>query len=822
MRWFVSDLKSALRILRQSPGFAATVIAALTLGIAVNVAIFSVVNTILLKPLPIPNQDTLVWPSNTQNGVSVGIFASPAKFFFWRSLTDVLQDVAAFRDNVMNYTGGDAPEQVEVQQVSESFFRVYGARIILGRSFAPQEDLPGGGNFVVLSHGFWEQRLAGAPDVLGTTLPLSGDRYTVVGVTAPEFDLRDFGEDPDMWIPFQLDPNSGAQENYFLTGARLAPGVTLAEAQARMEVSAAAFGERFPGALGENAGFTVLPLQEAIIFGDARTGLWVMLGAVGFVLLVACANVANLMLARATGRRQEIAVRLTLGAPRRRIVSQLLAESLLLALVSGGLGLAFGFVGMRALLAVNTAGLQRLGAGGSLMTLDWRVVVFAVVLSLVTAILFGLLPALVGSRSGLSAVIKDSASRSGTGFGLQRTRSALVVIEVGLAVMLLIGAALMIRTSIALTNVDPGFDPANTFVMRTSLSGPGFESARNVAQVVDTALERVRTMPGVASATATCCVPLQGGLSLPFNIVGRPNGNGAATGNAGYVTISADYFETFAIPVVRGRALRDGDNEAALPVVIINEAMANQFWTSGLDPLEDDVVIGGMIEAFEGEPVRRVIGIVGEVRANGLGNEPRPMMYVPIAQVSDSATAFISNAIPLAWVVRSQVASAGLQTAVRDEIRQAIGMPVVGMQSMDSVMSVSTSRHRLNMLLMTIFGSAALLLAAIGIYGVVAYSVQQRSHEIGIRMALGADRSRIRGKVLGEGLLLIAAGIATGLLLSFYLANVLAALLFEVKPRDPVVFVAVPVVLALVALISMWLPARRASRVSPLDALRYE
>jgi len=822
MRWLAIDLKCALRIFRHSPGFAATVVAALTLGIGVNVAIFSVVNAVLLRPLPIPNQDTLVWPENTQNGVPVGIAASPAKFMFWRSRTDVFQDVAAFRDNAMNYTGGDVPEQVTAQQVSEGFFRVYGGRIILGRAFAPEEDLPGGDKVAVISYRFWQQRLAGASEVIGTTLPLSGERYTVIGVTAPEFDLRDFGEDPDVWVPFQLDPNTNAQEHYFMTGARLAPGVTLTQAQARMEASGAAFRERFPGVLGENAGFTVLPLEDAIVLGDARTGLWVMLGAVGFVLLVACANVANLMLARATGRRQEIAVRLSLGAGRWRIVSQLLTESLLLALVSGVLGLVGGFVGMRVLLAIHTAGLQRLGGDGSLMTIDWRVVSFALVLSLVAAILFGLLPALVGSRSGLSAVIKDSASRSGTGFGLQRTRSALVVVEVGLAVMLLIGAALMIRTSIALTNVDPGFDPSNTVVMRTWLSGPQFESGGSVTQVVDTALERVRAMPGVANAAATCCVPLQGALGLSFNIEGRPTDNGPATGGASYTTISGDYFDAFGIPVVRGRAFTDGDDAGAPPVVIINQAMASRYWTDGMDPLEDSIVIGGMLEAFEGEPARRVVGIVGDVRANGLGNEPQPTTYTPISQMTDSANAFVSNLIPIAWVVRSRAASARLETAVQDEIRQTIGMPVVGVESMESVVSRSTSRHRLNMLLMSVFGSGALLLAAIGIYGVVAYSVQQRQHEIGIRMALGADRSRVRGAVLRDGLLLTAVGVAGGLLASFYLANVMAAFLFDVEPRDPVVFVAVPAVLALVALVSMWLPARRASQISPLDALRYE
>jgi predicted permease len=399
----------------------------------------------------------------------------------------------------------------------------------------------------------------------------------------------------------------------------------------------------------------------------------------------------------------------------------------------------------------------------------------------------------------------------------------LVAVEVGLAVMLLIGAALMIRTSIALTSVDPGFDPSNTVVMRTSLSGSRFESAESVAQLTLAALERVRAMPGVANAAATCCVPLQGGMGLPFKIQGRADNGSPVTGSAGYVTVSSDYFKTFGIQVLRGRSFTESDNAGALPVAIVNETMAKRLWPDGRDPLDDSLLLGAnVMEAFKGEPTRRIVGIVRNVAWYGLGNVPAPIIYEPIAQMPDGANAFVSNLMPLTWVVHSATPSAALQNTVQNEIRQAIGLPVVGVQSMDEVVKVSTSRQRLNMLLMSVFGGAALLIATIGIYGLIAYSVQQRKHEIGIRMALGAGGGNIRAAVLREGLLVTAGGVAAGLLASFYMANVLAVLLFEVKPRDPVAFVAVPVVLGLVAIFAVWLPAVRASRMSPLDALRYE
>ncbi|HEU4619921.1 MAG TPA: ABC transporter permease [Gammaproteobacteria bacterium] len=824
MQTLLQDLKHAFRMFRESPGFTATVVAALMLGIGVNAAIFSVVNAVLLKPIPFRDPDTLVQINNTLNGVAAGPAASPTKFMYWRAETDIFEDVAAVRNYALNYTGGDTPEQLSASQVSEAFFRVYDAPIIRGRPFTAEEDLPGGPKVAVISYGFWQRRLGGAADVIGRTLPLSGDTYTIVGVTGPDYDLSDFGGNPDLWVPFQLDPNTADHGNFFLVGARLKPRITLAEAKARLEASAAGFRERYPGALGPNGGFTVLTAQEAIIRGPARTGLWVMLGAVGFVLLIACANVANLLLVRATARRREIAIRSALGAGRGRIARQLLTESVVLALIGGVLGLFAGYIGMRALLAVNTAGLPRLGPGGSLLGLDWRVVAFTLGLSLLTGILFGLAPALVGSRTDLNTVIKDSGSRSGSGFRQNKTRSVLVAVEVGLAVVLLIGAALLIRTSVALGNVDPGFDPANTLVMHTSLSGSRFQSSASVAETVRNGLERVRAIPGVASAAATCCVPLQGGLGLPFNVVGRPNTQGPFTGGAGFTTSTSGYFDAFGIRVLRGRVFNESDESAAAPpVVVINEALAKQYWSQGLDPLADRLLIGGgVMREMQGEPARQIIGVVASVHAGGLGNDATPMMYVPIAQLPDAQNALISGIAPLAWVVRLRTDSAALAGAVQNEIRAATGLPVVNVQRMEDVISVSTSRQRLNMLLMTIFGGAALLLAAIGIYGLMAYSVQQRQQEIGIRMALGAEARRVRRMVVRQGMLLVVVGLAAGLVGAFFAANVLSAFLFEVKPRDPAVFVAVPVVLVLIALAAVWLPAGRASRVDPLAALRYE
>ena len=493
-------------------------------------------------------------------------------------------------------------------------------------------------------------------------------------------------------------------------------------------------------------------------------------------------------------------------------------------MTGGVLGLVVGFLGIRALLSVNTAGLPRLGDEGTLMGMDWRIVSFTVALSVITGVLFGLVPALVTSRTDLNAVIKDASSRSGSGFRQNKTRSLLVVAELGLCVVLLIGAGLLIGTSLAIGQVDPGFTATNVLTMRTSLSGPRFLTSDGVEQTARLALERIRSIPGVAQATATCCVPLQGGYGLPFNIIGRTNEN-PFTGSASIMMSSSGYFETFEIPIVRGRDFTDLDDGNAPSVVIINQALADEHWTDGADPLADRVHIGGgagIMRELAEEPVRQVIGIAANVRALGLAREPRPTLYMPQAQVPDGLNALNVGITPMAWVVRTEVEPGNISAAIQEELRQSTGLPVTDVESMEDIVSISTSRRRVNMLLMSVFGGSALLLAAIGIYGLMAYSVQQRTQEIGIRMAMGAESGKVRTMVIKQGMSLVIVGVAVGLGAAYFLANVLASVLFEVEQRDVPVFVSVPVILTLIALAAVWIPARRASHVDPLEAVRYD
>ena len=817
------DIKHAWRLFRENKLFTATALAALTLGIGVNIAIFSVVNAVLLKPMAYPDPDSLVQVVGINDGVMGGPAASPAKYLYWRAQTDVLEHVTAFRGIDLNLEQGDVPESVRAGQTSAEYFGTFKPPLAMGRWFTAEEDLPNAGRTVVLGYNFWTQRMASDPDVVGKSITLSGNPYTIVGVVGREFDFRDFGQAPEIFVPFQFDPNATDQGHYFANAARLKPGVTLEQAKARIEASAAAYRERYTErALAANSGFSVLTMQESLV-RQARPALIVALGAVAFVLLIACANVANLLLIRATGRRKEMAVRVALGAGRWRIARQLLTESLMLSLAGGALGLLAGYLGMRWLLTVNTAGLPRLGTGGSLLGMDWRVVAFTVVLSIVTGILFGLIPALVASRADLNAIIKDSSSRSGSGFRQNKTRSALVLVEVSLAVVLLVGAALLIRTSLALGTVDPGYTTENVIVMRTSLSGPRYRQSEAVDQMARSALERIRQIPGVAAATMTCCVPLQGGYGLPFNIIGRTN-EGPYTGGGGVHAAVPGYFDTFEIPVIRGRAFNETDTGSAPPVMIINQALANQYWPNGGDPLADQIHMGGGFQAPEiaTEPVRQIIGIVGDVRSGSIANDPGPIMYLPQAQMPDGFNALMQSTGSMGWIVRTSVAPENVSSAVQDIIRQTTGVPVTNVQNMEDIVSINISRQRLNMLLMTIFGGSALVLAAIGIYGLMAYSVQHRTQEIGIRMALGAQADRVRWGVVGQGMTLVGIGIVVGVLAAFFLATFLASVLYGVQARDVMVFVGVPTVLAATAFAAVWIAARRASRIDPLDALRYE
>jgi putative ABC transport system permease protein len=817
---FLKDLKHSLRMFWQNRGFTAAAVAALAIGIGSNTAIFSVVNTVLLKPPPFPEPERIVMFMNTSpQGQGAG--ASPAKFNHWRDQSSVVQDVSAFRTGVLNWTGGDVPEQLRSAQVSGDYFRLFGAPILKGRGFTKEEDLPNGPRVVLISEGLWQRRFASDPNILGKTVQLGGDPHSVVGIVGSSFDVREFGPAPDIWVAFQLDPNTRDQGHYFQAAGRLKPGVTMEQARARVVASAAEFLRKYPRALGQNGGFNVESLREALV-QNVRESLTVLAVAVGLVLLIACSNVANLLLARAIGRKREIAIRAAIGAGRGRLIRQLLTESVLLSVAGAVLGSGLGILGIRALLSVNTANLPRVGKDGALLTVDWRVLGFTLLAAVVTALLFGLIPALQSSRVDLSATLREGGGRSGSGFRQNKARTILVISEIALAVVLVVGAALLIRTSLALGAVRPGFDAHNVLTMRMSLAGKRFVKSAAIENLVRDGTQHIQAIPGVLMASATCCVPLEGGYGLPFLVVGRPLDNGPFHGGGGWQTVSPRFFDVFKIPIVKGRAITELDNGASAQVVMINQAMAKRFWPKS-DPLQDRIWIGkGIMSELATETPRQIVGIVGDVRDGALNRDPQPTMYIPNAQVPDALNALNVRLTPLAWVVRSQGDPAALSAQIQEQLRQVSGLPVSDVRTMDEVIRRSTSRQRFNMLLMSIFGGAALFLAAIGVYSLMAYSVQQRTQEIGIRMALGAQAAHVRRMVVVQGMTFALLGVVFGTAAAFGLARLISTFLYGVQPRDPIVFVAVPVLLSLIALLAVGIPAVRATRIDPITALRYE
>ena len=820
MDTLLQDLRCALRTARQNPAFTLAAVAALTLAIGANTAIFSVVNTVLLRPLPYPDPDRLVVFTTTSPQGS-GFGASPTKFNTWRRQTAAFQDVSAYRFSVVNLTEGE-PEQVATAHVSADFFRLFGAPVSAGRTFTADEDLPNGGRVVVLSDGFWRRRFGADASLVGRKLSLNGEPHEVVGILGP-FDSETVQTPigpPDLWLPFQIDPNSVMQGNFFVTAGRVKPGVTLAAAKAQLGQAATEFRERFPNALGRQGGFGADPMQE-IIVRNVKGSLWVLLGAVTFVLLIACANVANLLLVRATVRRREIAIRAAMGAGRRRITRQLLTESVVLALAGGGLGLFLGMAGIRALLAMNPGNIPRIGVNGAGVGVDWRVLTFTLMVSIVTGLVFGLVPAVQSSRLDLNTTIKESSGRSGSGFRQNKARALLVVAEMGLALVLLVGAALFIRTFLALRAVNPGFDAHQVLTMRMSLRGEHFTTTAAVAQLMRDGADRLNALPGVEVAGAACCVPLEGGFGLPIIIEGRPL-DGPAHGGGGFAPISPNYFRAFRIPILRGRAFTDQDTGGSPGVAIINNAMAKRFWPNG-DPLAARITIGKGLGPRMELAGRQIVGIAGDVRDGGLNRDPQPIMYVPWAQMPDAHSANLLDITPIAWIVRTRGEPYAMSANIQRELRAASGgLPVAAPRSMDEVVVRSTARSDFNMILLTTFALAALLLAAIGIYGLMAYSIQQRTQEIGIRMALGAGAGAVRNMVVRQGMSVALAGVAIGVASAYGLTRVIASFLFGVTARDPLVFVGVPLLLSGVALVGVWLPARRAAKVDPVVALRVE
>jgi putative ABC transport system permease protein len=818
MNTLLQDLRYALRILRKSPGFTAVAVLTLALGIGATTAIFSVVDRAILEPVPYPHPNRMVTMVQ-RIGPDMDWSVSIPKYLVWRSETRILEEPTAYGwGATVNLLGGDHPEQLQASRVSANCFAFFGYRVALGRTFTAEEDVPGGPPVAVITRELWQQRFGSDPHIVGKVLDLDGTAYTVIGVLWP-LPPGDAGT-VDVFLPLQPDPNSSNQGNYLAVGGLLRPGVSLAQADAALKVATEQFRRRYPGMLGPREVFAAIPFDQLFV-AAVKEELLIFLGAVGFVLLIACANVANLLLGRATGRQREIAIRVALGASRARIIRQILTESVLLSVVGGAIGLLLGYVCVRALLSINPGQLPWVGQHGEAVTLDLRVLLFALGISALAGALSGLIPAVKVSHTNLAEMMK-SGSQAGAGMRHNRARSLLVVVEMALAMVLLVGAGLLIRTFQDLRSVNPGFATRNVLTMDMSLAGARFAKTAAVAELVREGQQRLSNLPGVEVAAASCCLPLKGGYGLPFNIEGRVPTNGHPSGGGGWRSVSPGYFEAFRIPLLRGRAFTLNDSGSSQPVVVINEAMAKHFWPKGGE-LGARITIGKGLGPQFAEPPREIVGVVGDVRDGGLNYVPAPTMYVPVAQVTDGMNALGNSLQPLIWLIRTSIAPLSLDHEIQQQLRIASGgLPLGHVQTMKQVVAQSTQQDTFNMILLVSFAALALLLAAVGIYGVLAYSVQQRTQEIGIRMALGAQQREILGLVLGHGAKLTLIGVVIGIAAAFGLTRFLSSQIYGIKATDPVTFIGVAILLTIVALLACYIPARRAMRVDPMVALRHE
>ena len=806
---FWLDVRYAVRGFLKSPGFTAVALLALALGIGANTAIFSVVSAVLLRALPYrsPERLVVVWEKNRRRGDRHNV-TSPANFLEWQAQSKSFEAMAAFYDTRFNLTGAGEPAEVTAQVATANLFAVLGADAALGRTFAPEDAEPGRNNVVILSHGFWQRQLGGARDAVGKTVALSGEQMEIIGVMPPDFrwfikENSRSGKPAELWLPTKLNPQRRGR--YMSAVARLRPGVTFEQARAEMDAVAGRLQQQSPD-YNAGMGVALVPVREQLA-GELKTPLMILLGAVGFVLLIACANVANLQLARAASRAKEIAIRAALGAGRGRVVRQLLTESLLLALAGGVLGLVLAAWGVEALVALSPPNL--IGAGEVGMSLPVLGFTFAV--SLLTGVVFGLMPALEAARFDPNDALKESGRGSTGGPRSRRVRGAFVVAQVALALVLLVGAGLMIKSFRRLQSVDPGFDPHNLLTMRVDLPRTKYREDGQVVAFFRQATERLASLPGVRSAAAANFLPFYTGLGARtrFTIEGRPAPAPGEDPSTDVRVTDENYFRTIGIPVLKGRTFTPQEAAEKRPVIVVNEALARKYFP-GEDPLGKRIAV----EMEPNPPMREIIGVVGDARYTKLDAELYPMAYETLPQLTYSSMTF---------VVRTEGDPLALAGAARREI-QALDkdLPVADVRTMESWMGESVARARFGTLLLAVFAGVALLLAAVGIYGVMAYTVEQRRHEIGIRMALGATVGDVLRLVVRQGLLLTLTGVALGLLGAFALTRVMSGLLFGVTATDPVTFAGVALLLATVALVACLVPARRATKVDPMIALRYE
>jgi putative ABC transport system permease protein len=801
------DLRYGVRMLYKNHGFTAVAVLALALGIGANTAIFSVVNSVLLRPLPFrdPQRLVVVWENHQQRGGPEREWAAPADFRDFRDQTQSFEHVAALLGTQATLTGFEEPEDVQGAAVSYDTFKMLGVEPALGRSFTADEDRAGAERVVVLSHGLWQKRFGSDPSIVGRGITLGGDSYTVIGVMPRGFSfpiLNDAQIFRTAGSALAAIPGCERGCVVLRVIAKLKPGVTLESARAEMTALTDRLAEQYPES-NKGVGATLIPLHEQLV-GDVRPAMLVLFGAVGLVLLIACANVANLLLARAAAREKEVAIRAALGASRARLIRQHMTESLVLAVIGGAAGLLLAFWMVDLLVSFAPKGTPRLHEIG----IDPVVLGFTCGIALLTGLVFGLAPAVLSARTNFNSVLKEGGRDSSLTSRGTRVRSALVVSEVALALMLLIGAALLIKSFVNLQRVDPGFNPKD--VVRADVVLPRTRyPERNQSEIFyKQLLDRVAVLPGVESAGAVSSMPLGGGgTDRDFGIEGRPPAEPGKGLVAWFSSVTPGYFRAMGIRLVRGREFTEADNAAATKTVLISEAMARRFFPDE-EPVGKRLVFGG------GKDLREIVGVIADVKFFGLNTDARPTMYFPHAQ---------SPARGMSLVVRTQDDLSTLASAIRGQVSALDrDLAVSNIMTMQTLVSQSLAEPRFTLLLLGAFAVVAILLSAIGVYGVVSYSVTQRSHEIGVRMALGAQVSDVLKLVVRDGMTLVLGGVGLGLIAAFALSRVMENLLFGVSARDVTTFAMTALLLAGVALGACFVPARRATKVDPMEALRYE
>ena len=807
METLLNDVRYGVRMLVRNPTFTVVSVIALALGIGANAAIFSVVNGVLLSPLPYKEPERLMMIRETKLPQFPEFAVASGNFLDWKKQNTVFERLVAFRRSSLNLIGTGDPERLSGLNVTEGFFAMLGAQPQMGRDFLLEEDQPGFNNVVILSHGLWQRRFGADPKILDQAITLSGQNYTVIGVMPSTFRFGGGDDQIDLWTPMAFTAQDAQNHGGHSVAAmgKLRPGIALDQARAEMSTIAGRLAVQYPEA---NTGWNVklIPLLEFSV-RTIKPALIVLLVAVAFVLLIACANVANLLLARAAGRQKEIVTRTALGAGRWRIIRQLLTESMLLSLAGGVVGLLLAKWGTDLLLTLAPPDLPRMDN----VSIDGRALAFTAAITFLTALIFGLAPALQASKPNLNETMKDAARGSTEGGRRNLIRSTLVVLEVASALVLLVGAGLLIKSFWRLQKVDPGFNPDNALTAWVSLPKTKYPEDSQTVLFFQQLIERVNALPGVQAAGAAHVVPMTGDdYVLGFEVDGRPPLPPGASQSTNYYSVSADYFKAMGIPLRRGRVFTERDTEDSPPVAVINETMVQKIFPNE-DPIGKRITFDNRDknpEWFE------IVGIVGDVKQYGLDQPTTMQTYEPYTQQPPSS---------MMLVVRSAGDPTNLSAAIRSEVLKLDKeQPTAYIKTLNEYFAISVAQQRFSVVLLGIFAAVALVLAAVGIYGVLSYAVTQRTHEIGIRMALGAGQRDVFRLVVGRGMLLSVIGVVGGLVSAFALTRLMASLLFGVTATDAVTFASVAGVLLAVALLACYIPARRAMKVDPLVALRYE